>query len=305
MITQKQQTLEDLRQRSAALDNMLRGDVCKDPKAAAVLLDQSRSSPINDGAMISLPEAAQSASMGSEPPPPAVVTPTGPEATPLRRQDLVARVHEAVVLVIAEDGTGSGFFVTPDVVLTNNHVVENHHKGSVIVVGRGLPQPMEATIVARTRGSAADDQRDYAILKVSGAHIAHPLPMTAVVSELTAVVAAGYPGLLLQTDNNFSSLIRGDMTAMPELVLTQGSVMALQNRSRGLATIAHTAPISGGNSGGPLIDTCGRVVGINSFITVDVEQATNAGFALTSADLIRFVGGYGITPTQDNRACGD
>jgi hypothetical protein len=123
------------------------------------------------------------------------------------------------------------------------------------------------------------------------------------VSELSSVVAAGYPGLLLQNDSAFSSLLRGDATAMPELVFTQGTVMALQNKSQGLPVIAHTAPISGGNSGGPLIDSCGRVVGINSFIAIDVEQASNAGFALPSSDMMDFLGRYGVAATLDSREC--
>lgn len=313
--------LEALRERAAALDAMLAGDVCADPAAAAALLaDGAQGETTLNGRGRAGAGAAPRTSMfgGNEsdnaslvPPRDTPVTPEhlnpatngGPVAKPLRRQDLVARVHQAVVLVIADDSTGSGFFIRPDVVVTNNHVVADQRNGQVVVVGKGLPQPMKARVIAHTPGSAADDERDYAILKVDGANVANPLPLTTKISELSSVVAAGYPGLLLQNDSAFSSLLRGDATAMPELVFTQGSVMALQNKSQGLPVIAHTAPISGGNSGGPLIDTCGRVVGINSFIAIDVEQASNAGFALPSSDMLDFLGRYGVAATLDSREC--
>jgi S1-C subfamily serine protease len=308
--------LAALRERADALDAMLAGDVCADPTAAAALLGERTTNGRGRAGAGATPRtslfgAEDSANSSLVPPRDTPIAPEqldpatsgGPVAQPLRRQDLVARVHQAVVLVISDDATGSGFFIRPDVVMTNNHVVADQRNGMVVVVGKGLSQPMKARVIAHTPGSAADDERDYAILKVDGANVANPLPLSNKVSELSSVVAAGYPGLLLQNDSAFSSLLRGDTTAMPELVFTQGTVMALQNKSQGLPVIAHTAPISGGNSGGPLIDSCGRVVGINSFIAIDVEQASNAGFALPSSDMLDFLGRYGVAATLDSREC--
>ncbi|HLO76555.1 MAG TPA: serine protease, partial [Magnetospirillum sp.] len=224
------------------------------------------------------------------------------DAQVLTRQDLVDRLHHAVVLVIAEKDTGSGFFVTPDTVVTNNHVVASAKNGQVMVVGRGLDAPRPARVVARTK-SQGQNERDYAILRVEGAQVATTLPLELQAGELSNVVAAGFPGLLLDTDMNFRALIRGDMKAMPELAMSQGAVMAVQNRDRGLPVIAHSAPISGGNSGGPLVDMCGRVLGINTFINVAVQQASSAGFALAANDLADYLRANGVKPEIASGAC--
>jgi len=284
-------TVSALQQRIDSLKAALAGDVCADPAEARRLV-----------AVAPLVAGGASQSIPDRPPVPA--PPSGAAETPLPRKDIVDRLHTAVVLVLSGEDTGSGFFVTPDTVITNNHVVENAGSDGVVVVGRGIQGPMEAVVIART-GSQEGNDRDYAILRVPGARIQGVLPITAVATELAAVVAAGYPGLLLENDRNFLALIRGDMNAMPDLALSQGAVMAIQNRAQGLPILAHSAPISGGNSGGPLVDGCGRVIGINTFINVAVDQASSAGFALGSADLIAYLKENGVAPDLRTSGCGE
>jgi S1-C subfamily serine protease len=290
-VAEKEAQVQQLRQRAEALKAALAGDVCADRVGAEALLKVGAPGI----AAVATPPVSEAKADASKPD-------AGPEGTPLTRKDLVDRLQKAVVLVIAERDTGSGFFIAPDVVVTNNHVVASAASGQVVVVGRGLDAPRQARVIAHT-GAQGENERDYAILKVEGARVDTTLPLGLEAGELTNVVAAGFPGLLLDTDMNFRALMRGDMKAMPELALSQGAVMALQNRDRGLPVIAHSAPISGGNSGGPLVDLCGRAVGINTFINVAVKQASSAGFAQASSDLAEYLRGHGVQPAITSSAC--
>lgn len=302
------QSIQALQDRVDALRAALAGDVCADPAAARALL-AGTGAPVD-----ARPAKADGGNPAGKPPtpgsedqaklaPPSETRSDGPTRK-LARGELVERLHQSVVMVISEHDTGSGFFVAPNVVITNSHVVESATSPQVVVVGRGLGGPRPATILAKT-GSKVPGGRDYAILAVQGPPAGTVLPLSPGITELSPVVAAGYPGLLLENDMNFRALIRGDMNAMPDLAMSQGTVMAIQNRERGLPTLAHSAPISGGNSGGPLVDACGRAVGINTFINVAVRQASHAGFALGIGDMAGYLRQNGVEPALRTGPCED
>ncbi|MBR9971136.1 S1 family peptidase [Magnetospirillum sulfuroxidans] len=293
-VADKEAQVQVLRQRADALKAALDGDVCADPAAAAALL-KSAAPARPEGEKGSVLDKTINKQETA-------ATEALEDAKILSRKDLVDRLHKAVVLVIAGNDTGSGFFVTPDIVITNNHVIADAKPGEVMVIGRGLDAPSPAQVLAHTN-SAAQNERDYAILRVSGARATTTLPLTLEANELANVVAAGFPGLLLDTDMSFRALIRGDMKAMPELAMSQGAIMAVQNRGRGLPVIAHSAPISGGNSGGPLVDMCGRAMGINTFINVAEKQGANAGFALAATDINAYLRANGITAEIASSGC--
>ena len=225
----------------------------------------------------------------------------GGQATPLSNAQLVAYLETATALVAAiqargNASVGSGFFVSPDRLLTNRHVVD--HAQHVLVTSRKLGHPYEARIVAMTDRGAIGGA-DYALLEVPG--IAHaPLGFTTEIAKLQEVIAAGYPGVTIGNDADFRAFAQGRANAAPDLVITRGEVNALQVNQANVPTIAHTALISEGNSGGPLVDRCGRVVGINSYIT---QKTTVTGFAIASRDLIAFLKHNGVDTAVNNAPC--
>jgi S1-C subfamily serine protease len=225
----------------------------------------------------------------------------GGAATPLSNAQLVTYLETATALVAAIQTHGhasvrSGFFVSPDRLLTNRHVVD--HAQRVLVTSRKLGHPYEARIVAITDRGAIGGA-DYALLEVPG--IAHaPLGFTIEIAKLQEVIAAGYPGVTISNDADFSAFAQGRANAAPDLVITRGEVNALQVNQAKVATIAHTALISEGNSGGPLVDRCGRVVGINSYIA---QKTTVTGFAIASRDLIEFLNRNGVNTAVNNAPC--
>ena len=65
--------------------------------------------------------------------------------------------------------------------------------------------------------------------------------------------------------------------------------------------VVHSAPISKGNSGGPLIDMCGRLVGVNTFVVQGPMR--NLNFALATTDLIAFLAGTPAEPVLSAESC--
>ena len=93
------------------------------------------------------------------------------------------------------------------------------------------------------------------------------------------------------------------MTAAPALILTDGRINAIQDSPAGLKIMPHSAAISGGNSGGPLVDACGRVVGVNTFITTDREQTAHVNYAQKVDPVIAFVRNNGAAVSEVAGPC--
>ena len=66
--------------------------------------------------------------------------------------------------------------------------------------------------------------------------------------------------------------------------------------SRQFDTILHTAPIARGNSGGPLLDPCGRVVGVNSFGADNDGGDAEFFFAVSNRELVPFLRANDVEP---------
>ena len=168
----------------------------------------------------------------------------------------VEQLEQSVVRVMAEVSagfsTGSGAVVAPGRVLTNQHVIDG---GSRIVVGNrhsGGPKP--AVVIWE---SAA---LDLALLKVDG--------LTLPVAELASgkpnkgdpVIAMGYPGVAdYGEDLTFEATVNRGVLSNFHREPWSG-----RGNGRPLDIIQHDASINAGNSGGPLFDDCGRVIGVNT-----------------------------------------
>jgi S1-C subfamily serine protease len=236
---------------------------------------------------------------------PPAAAPTPPGGQPFRGS-LAELLTQSVVMVIAlkQDGaeTGSGFFITPEFIVTNRHVVESADAGKLFVTGGRFARATRAELVAQTDGSEIGSL-DIALLRVPAVRDVQPLTMSTVAGALDQVVAAGFPGLTMHGDEAYGRLIEGDATAIPTVILTDGKISAVQTSPTGLKIMPHTAAVSGGNSGGPLVDACGRAVGVNTFITADREQVAHTNYAQKSDAVIEFLQAHGASPSVVNEAC--
>ena len=157
-------------------------------------------------------------------------------------------------------GHGSGVAVGPDRIITNAHVVELAQRyPEDVVIG---VVPSEGAKGFQGRLVAYDAQADLALISFAGAKLPPATFYTGSMGEGDPVVALGYPGNVdLATARSAADYITPTTPVRSEGVLSGRRALS------GVEVLLHTASIARGNSGGPLLDRCGRVIGINSAIT--------------------------------------
>ncbi|MBN9525349.1 MAG: trypsin-like peptidase domain-containing protein [Alphaproteobacteria bacterium] len=251
------------------------------------------------GQRAELPTGADGAGL----PLPVVAPPRGEPVKPLTSAELADRLEAATALVLTDGSVATGFFIGPETLVTNRHAVEDAKDGTVLIVSRSLASVRPGKVVT-TSAPGKEGAQDFAVVRLAAGRAPGVLPLTSQAPKLSPIVAAGYPGLTLFNDAGFRRLIDGDAKAAPDLNLTQGVVQSQTTSPQGIPVLVHTASILQGNSGGPLVDACGRVTGVNTFIAVDTEQSGRVSYAQATAALVAFLARAGINPEIDARPCG-
>jgi S1-C subfamily serine protease len=170
-----------------------------------------------------------------------------------------------------QQGAGSGVIIAPDgYILTNDHVVQGAGAISVILQNGGS---FEATSVG------TDPATDLAVLRANGSGLPYAtLGNSAALKAGQLVIAIGNPF-------GFQSTVSTGVVSALGRTLRSQQGRLIEN------IIQHTAPLNPGNSGGPLVDSRGRVVGVNTAIIV---MAQGIGFAIP-ADTARWVASQLLT----------
>jgi S1-C subfamily serine protease len=195
------------------------------------------------GARLSLPESEAFTHARESTP--------APRSRSLSIEDVVSMAEPAVAVVDAGTSRGTGFFIGPDTLLTNVHVVQGRSSVTVRLSG-------DVTLLARVERTLPDV--DLALLKTDRPHprrAALELGTVESVRPGQEVIAIGAPLGLQST-------------------ATRGIVSAVRH-GRNVVLIQTDAAINPGNSGGPLLDRSARVIGIN---TMTVRSAESLGFAV-------------------------
>ncbi|MFD3189411.1 trypsin-like peptidase domain-containing protein [Sedimentitalea sp. HM32M-2] len=295
---------DSLRERRAALQAAVQGAVCR-PDGVLVLPDGRTPEGLTPPAVGVKPERKAGAA-------PDALLPNSPARVLLPDKtgeaSLLALIEARTVLVLASPGdsrvtTGSGFLIGPGLVVTNQHVIapSQVENGQILVTGGALSGPQTATVL-KTHGPLLDTGGDFALLQIEdtgAAAFSVHLPSGSL--KLHNVVAAGFPGDVLETDISYAALKSGDLSAVPGLTVTDGIINTEQQIGPDTHVLMHSAALSSGNSGGPLVDMCGRLVGVNSFVRQGRLQ--NRGFALTTGDLMAFLTGTAAAPQIDSQPC--
>jgi len=202
--------------------------------------------------------------------------------------------EKAVVQVRAQFGDsgsiGTAFFISDKLLVTNDRLVSGpggRDPVSVTIENKALGKRVPAKILARTHAKRPGDA-DLALLEVSANTSLAFLRPAEQPQAATAVRSAGFPGLNL------------DSAGIPEAVVTDGIVSKPMDVN-GQNLVAHSAATAQGTSGGPLMDLCGRAVGVNSYY----DTGASIGFSLAQpiAALLDFLKANGKNVAPDDTPC--
>ena len=160
------------------------------------------------------------------------------------------------------EGAGSGFVIdTKGYILTNNHVVEGAQTIEVVL---GDQSRYPAKVVG------ADPRNDVALIKIEP----KKKPLVALSLGDSSTIQVGQKVLAIGNPFGFqSTLTTGVISALGRTVQTSQTTFIDQ-------AIQTDAAINRGNSGGPLINSHGEVIGINSAIYTPTGTTAGIGFAI-------------------------
>ena len=176
--------------------------------------------------------------------------------------------------------SGTGFFVAPNRVVTNNHVVNGCTKAIQV------RYPERASYTATISGQ--DATNDLVLLHTEMPHLSvASFRFQPLLGEPVATYGFPYSGIL---PPNFTS---GNLTALS----------GMKDDTRFLQT---STPIQPGNSGGPLLDMSGRVIGVivAQLNAIGKSVPQNVNFAIQPSMVINFLSVKGVTPNLDNSSTG-
>lgn len=166
--------------------------------------------------------------------------------------EVIEQYKKVIIQIATPYSTGTGFYLKQyNVVVTNHHVVNGNRE--VIIEGVGIRKQLAKVIYA-------DSKYDIAFL-LPPADLALPgvsLSSNGKISVGDRIYAIGHPFGL-------------------KFTATQGIVSNTLHKENEVRYIQHDAALNPGNSGGPLVDEKGEIIGVNTFI---IQQGDNIGFSL-------------------------
>ena len=191
---------------------------------------------------------------------------------------------------------GTGFAVGPERVVTNAHVVQETRDDDSLAIGI---VPSDGTASVYGRLVAVSQRNDLALIATTSPMNLPPLTISGnPPTESGAVTAVGYPMNVDRAQGLSSSDI---FRAQPPVTST--GFLSGRRSTREFDSLLHTAPIARGSSGGPLLDDCGRVVGINSFGTESGSADAEFYFAVSNRELLPFLRANDVTPQVNGAPC--
>ena len=167
-------------------------------------------------------------------------------------RDIIERYRDIVIQIATPYNTGTGFYLSgPNLIVTNEHVVRGNR--NVVVEGNSFDKQLVQVLYT-------DPKYDLAFLEINSLS---SLPKAELANGVEPVqgdqiVAIGHPFGLKYT-------------------ATQGIISNTNHIQDDIQYIQHDAALNPGNSGGPLVDKSGLVIGVNTFV---IRDGNSIGFSL-------------------------
>jgi hypothetical protein len=199
-------------------------------------------------------------------------------------------------------GWGSGFYIGNGKIVTNHHVVDMPNRNFLVVGRKNAKDSIElrdATVMW------ADKELDIAILQVPEIKSERLTLANAPIKKGSRAYAIGFPAsaslpkenldefvaLLLSERRGVIKNLASSLVQILDPTVNSGEIRKITrrkwmpNHAITLSVIDHDVNIGHGNSGGPLLDECGRVIGINTAVK-DLTLADNVKLSSSIHELI-------------------
>ena len=170
----------------------------------------------------------------------------------MEKTDIIEKFRDVVIQIATPYSTGTGFYLKEyDIVVTNEHVVRDNR--DVLIDGHNFDKQLVAV-------RYVDPKFDLAFLEAPKSPNMTSITFSDLDShkEGDAVLAVGHPFGLKYT-------------------ATEGIISNMQHEQNDITYLQHDAALNPWNSGGPLINLEGKVIGVNTFI---IKDGNNIGFSL-------------------------
>ncbi|MES0812110.1 serine protease [Roseibium sp. SCPC15] len=241
-----------------------------------------------------------------------------PVADPVKkvsRSEVFSSLERAVVLIlyVAEQddklyvmGSGTGFFVAPSRILTNAHVADIQSsvwerykaKGFFVVVSEHIGMREAKIITVATRDTSFNI--DAALLEPVNFTNSHHLSFAANAQIGEWIAIGGFPGKATDVDAAMSALVTFierkqepplPETAIPTLRVDDGILSnKYVNKSSRALTLQYSLETTGGNSGSPIVNACGEVIGLHYSGSAEIAkvQKSDSGDYFVDVDTSKY-----------------